>query len=61
VVEPIAVRVHHKELICWLPQRDSWAWVHLTGTSETDPRWPNTQIEARWTTLVDLLREADRG
>jgi hypothetical protein len=60
-VEPLAIRQHLKELICWLPEREAWAWVHLTGRAESDPRWPSTELTSDWGELVDMLREAGLG
>ena len=61
VVEPVAIRRHRKDLICWLPETDSLAWVHLTGKAETDPRWPTTEVVSTWPYLMARLQEADRA
>jgi hypothetical protein len=60
-VEPLTIRVLLKELVCWVPAQRVWAWVHLTGTVETDPRWPATRLFPDWDALIEALREADRG
>ena len=60
-VEPLTIRVLLKELVGWVPDRRVWAWVHLTWTVETDPRWPATHLFPEWDFLIEALREADRG
>jgi hypothetical protein len=56
--EPVAIRAFLKELVCWVPDQQTWAWVHLTWTVETDPRWPATQIISEWADPVNVLRRA---
>lgn len=48
----IAVRRHRKDVIYWLPDDRIWAWVHLTWTTETDPKWPRTVTAAEWESLA---------
>jgi hypothetical protein len=51
-VEPIATRGHLKETVWWLPERQLWACVHLTGRTETDPQWPACEVVADWAAVV---------
>lgn len=60
-VQAVAIRKLRKELICWLPAQQRWAWVHLTWTQEQDPRWPTTHLFEVWASLVAELVEAGRG
>lgn len=60
-VEPLCIRVFLKELVCWVPAHEVWAWVHLTWSVETDPRWPATDLFPEWDALVEALRDADRA
>lgn len=57
----VAVREFRKEVVFRLPDDGRWAWVHLTWTSETDPRWPSTVMCETWQDLIAELRDADRG
>lgn len=56
----VAVRRLRKEVVFSLPDR-TWAWVHLTWSQESDPRWPSVAVCWSWSELVDLLRDMERG
>lgn len=58
-VEIRAVRKQLKDMLCWLPAEDRWAWVHLTWRVESDPRWPSVEFADTWKELVLLLKDAD--
>ena len=60
-VAAIAARMLRKEVIFRLLDENRWAWVHLTWRSETDPRWPSTEVCETWGDVVGLLRDAERG
>ncbi|MBO0901773.1 putative glycolipid-binding domain-containing protein [Cellulomonas sp. zg-ZUI22] len=60
-VQAVAVHRPEKEVVFWLPQEDLWAWVHLTWTKESSPRWPSVVLCDSWQALVRELREAARG
>jgi len=60
-VRAVAVRELKKEIIFWLPVERRWAWVHLTWTKETSPKWPSVDVHDLWASLVWALRDADRG
>lgn len=59
-VRAVAVRELMKEVIFWLPVERRWAWVHLTWTTETSPKWPRVDVHDTWASLVSALRDADR-
>lgn len=56
----VAVRQHLKETVWWLPVEGAWAVVHLTGTVETDPRFPTTVRLSSWTEVVAELADWGR-
>ena len=49
----VAVRRHQKDLILWLPTKHEWAWIHLTYSVETDPRFPWFTAYHAWNLLVE--------
>jgi hypothetical protein len=59
--EAIAVRQLRKETIWWLPDDAAWALVHLTWTTESDPRWPTAVILPTWGNVVAELAEWGRA
>jgi hypothetical protein len=56
----VAARKLRREIVYLLPD-GRWAWVHLTWTTETDPRWPSTTIADSWEALVEELRDGGRA
>ena len=56
----VGVHVRRKETIFWVRDRRCWAWVHLTGTVETDPRQPSCVLCSTWSDLVAELADAGR-
>ena len=51
-VQAVAVRRHLKDVVFWLPTLQQWAYVHLTGRVEKDPRWPVTVCTSEWDEVV---------
>lgn len=56
----VAIHVRRKESVFWLPGRNEWAIVHLTWTSEIDPRWPSVEVRASWAAVIDELVDQGR-
>lgn len=55
-----AIRMHRKECIFWVRSLRRWAWVHLTQSAESDPRWPSTVLCENWDALLVELADGDR-
>lgn len=56
-VRAVAVRLHLKDVVCWLPRVDQWALVHLTGRVEQDAKWPSAFCTPEWTDVVAEFAE----
>jgi hypothetical protein len=51
-VRAVAVRRQLKDVVFWLPAVQQWAYVHLTGHTEQDPRWPSAVCTPEWDQVV---------
>ena len=54
-VQAVAIKRHRKDVVYWLPSKTQWAFVHLTGRHETDPRWPMVFLASQWEEIVAEL------
>lgn len=57
VVQAIAAKKNMKDVVFWLPEKQQWALVHLTGRVETDPRWPTAMLTRHWSVVIFELSD----